>query len=296
MTIKFLTGALAIGLGAATAAEKPAAEAAKPAADATKPAADATKPAAEATTPPAGKEKKEAPAPKLEPAQIKADSSYALGFRTGSTFAQQFGRFGVGADDLDPETFLKGFMAALKDGKPGMEEEKLQAAMQAFGEQLQAREKETAKANKEAGDKFLAENGKKKGVITTKSGLQYEILSKGGDEKYVAPKEGAEDNKQFLVNYRGTLINGKQFDASPEGQPIPMTLQVVEGFKEALTTMPVGAKWKLYMPSDLAYGEERRSADIGPNTVLIFELELVKIEDAPAPQGGGLPFPIPQGQ
>ncbi len=288
MTIKFLTGALAIGLGAATAAEKPAAEAAKP-------AADATKPAAEATTPPAG-EKEEAPAPKLEPAQIKSDSSYALGFRTGSTFAQQFGRFGVGADDLDSETFLKGFMAALKEGKPGMEEEKLQAAMQAFGEQLQAREKKLADDNKAAGEKFLAENGKKKGVITTKSGLQYEILAKGGEEKYVAPKEGEEDNKQFLVNYRGTLINGKQFDASPEGQPIPMTLQVVEGFKEALTTMPVGAKWKLYMPSDLAYGEERRSADIGPNTVLIFELELVKIEDAPAPQDGGLPFPIPQGQ
>lgn len=288
MTIKFLTGALAIGLGAATAAEKPAAEAAKP-------AADATKPAAEVTTPPAG-EKEEAAAPKLEPAQIKADSSYALGFRTGSTFAQQFGRFGVGADDLDSETFLKGFMAALKHGKPGMEEEKLQAAMQAFGEQLQAREKKLADDNKAAGEKFLEENAKKKGVITTKSGLQYEILAKGGDEKYVAPKEGEEGNKQFLVNYRGTLINGKQFDASPEGQPIPMTLQVVEGFKEALTTMPVGAKWKLYMPSDLAYGEERRSADIGPNTVLIFELELVKIEDAPAPQGGGLPFPIPQGQ
>ena len=98
-----------------------------------------------------------------------------------------------------------------------------------------------------------------------------------------------------MVNYKGTLISGKQFDASPEGEPVPMTLQVVEGFREALTTMPVGAKWRLYLPSKLAYGEERRSADIGPNSTLIFDLELLKIEDAPpAPQG--LPFPMPQGQ
>ena len=122
--------------------------------------------------------------------------------------------------------------------------------------------------------------------------MQYEVLAKGGDEKYVAPKEGEPPaDKQFLVNYKGTLIDGTEFDASPEGQPVPMTLQVVEGFKEALTTMPVGAKWKLFMPSDLAYGEERRSADIGPNSVLIFELELTKIEDAPARQG--MPFPMP---
>jgi hypothetical protein len=74
-----------------------------------------------------------------------------------------------------------------------------------------------------------------------------------------------------------------------------MTLQVVEGFKEALTTMPVGAKWKIFMPSNLAYGEERRSADIAPNSVLIFDLELVKIQDAPPAPEGGLPFPMPQG-
>jgi FKBP-type peptidyl-prolyl cis-trans isomerase len=168
--------------------------------------------------------------------------------------------------------------------------------MEALGEMLQAREKETAAANLAAGKKFLEENGKKPGIITTKSGLQYEVITKGGEEKYIAPKEGDKEaaEKQFLVHYKGTLIDGKQFDASPEGEPVPMTLQVVEGFKEALTTMPVGAKWKLFMPSELAYGEQRRSADIGPNCVLIFDLELVKIEDAPAAEGG-MPFPMPQG-
>jgi FKBP-type peptidyl-prolyl cis-trans isomerase len=159
---------------------------------------------------------------------------------------------------------------------------------------LQTREKEIAAANLEAGAKFLEENAKREGVITTASGLQYEIINKGGEEKYTAPAEGAEDNKQFMVNYKGTLISGKEFDASPEGEPVPMTLQVVEGFKEALTTMPVGAKWKLFLPSSLAYGEERRSAEIGPNSTLIFELELEKIQDAPA-QPQGMPFPMPQG-
>ncbi len=288
MIRKFIPGALALGLIATSnAAPKPAAKTA-PAAK-TVPAEPAKQ---EAVTPAV-----EAPAkPKLDPAVVKSDSSYALGFRTGGGFAQQFGKFGVGAADLDPETFLKGFMAAIKGQKPELEEAKLQAAMEALGAALQEREKATAAVNLEAGKKFLAENGKRKEVITTKSGLQYEVIAKGGEEKYVAPKDEAKDNKQFLVHYKGTLIDGKQFDASPAGEPVPMTLQVVPGFKEALTTMPVGAKWKLFMPSELAYGEERRSADIAPNSVLIFELELVKIQDAPAAPEGGMPMPMPEGQ
>jgi FKBP-type peptidyl-prolyl cis-trans isomerase len=274
MIRNFIPGALAIGLAATTSAQTPAADA----------------PPKDATTPPI-----EVPAaPKLDPAVIKSDSSYALGFRMGNTFSQQFGRFGVTHEDIDQDVFIKGFMAAIKGGKPELEEAKLQAAMQALGDMLQSREKETAAANLEAGKKFLEENGKREGVTTTKSGLQYEVITKGGSEKYVAPKEGAETEKQFLVNYKGTLISGKEFDASPAGQPVPMTLQVVEGFKEALTSMPVGAKWKVYLPSKLAYGEERRSADIGPNSALIFELELVKIEDAP--KQPEMPFPMPQGQ
>lgn len=278
MIRKFIPGVMALGLIASSSAQTPKADA---------PAKT------EATTPAV-----EVPAkPKLDPAVIKSDSSYALGFRTGGGFAQQFGKFGVGAEDLDGENFLKGFTAALKGEKPGLEEAKLQAAMEALGDMLQTREKATAAKNLEDGKKFLEENGKRKGVVTTKSGLQYEVITKGGDEKYVAPKEGDKDaaEKQFMVNYKGTLINGKEFDASPERQPVPMTLQVVEGFKEALTTMPVGSKWKIFMPSNLAYGEERRSADIGPNSVLIFDLELVKIQDAPAAPQGGMPFPMPQG-
>jgi len=269
------SGVLILGLAATAVAEK-------------KPAAKSEK-ATSATTAPA-----EAPAKtKADPAANKSDASYALGFRTGGTFGQQFGRFGVTAADLEQDTFIKGFMDALKNGKPSLDEARLQAAMEALGTMLQEREKKLAEENLAAGNKFLETNGKRKGVITTKSGLQYEVLNKGGDKKYEAPKDGKEANKQFMVNYKGTLIDGKEFDASPAGQPVPMTLEVVEGFKEALTTMPIGSKWKLFLPAKLAYGEQRRSADIGPNSTLIFELELVSIEDAPPQEG--MPFQMPQG-
>jgi hypothetical protein len=250
--------------------------------------------------------KETAPAPEAAPAPVapasvnaeeaKKDYSYALGYRTGGSFSQEFGRFGVKLDDLEMETFILGFRAAVKGGKPELEEARLQAAMTAFGEMLQQREKVAAAANLEKGQKFLAENGKREGVKTLESGLQYEVLAKGGESKYVAPKEG-EPEKQFMVNYKGTLIDGTEFDASPEGKPVAMSLAVIEGFKEALAMMPVGAKWKLFIPSKLAYGEERRSADISPNSALIFELELVEIKDAPpAPAGGGFPLPVPEGQ
>ena len=233
-----------------------------------------------------------APVEKADPAATKSDSSYALGYRTGGSFAEEFGRFGVTLDDLELEIFVKGFTAAVKGDKPELEDERLQAAMTALGEMLEQREKDAAAANLEAGKKFLAENAKREGVVTLDSGLQYQVLEKGGDQKYVAPKEG-EPQKQFMVNYKGTLIDGTEFDASPEGSPVPMTLQVVEGFREALTMMPVGAKWKLFIPSELAYGDQRRSADIAPNTAIVFDLELVEIKDAPAAPAG---FPIPGGQ
>lgn len=238
---------------------------------------------------------KAAPATPVNAADAKNDSSYALGYRMGGTFGQEFGRFGVTLEDLEMETFLEGFKAAVKGEKPEVEEAKLQAAMTTLGEMLQQREKDAAQVNLEAGKKFLEENAKRKGVNTLESGLQYEVIKEGGSLKYVAPKEG-DPEKQFMVNYKGTLIDGTEFDASAEGKPTPMTLEVINGFKEALTMMPVGAKWKLFIPSELAYGEERRSAEIAPNTVLIFELELVELKDAPAAPGGGFPLPIPQGE
>ncbi|MFY7817026.1 MAG: FKBP-type peptidyl-prolyl cis-trans isomerase N-terminal domain-containing protein [Akkermansiaceae bacterium] len=234
-------------------------------------------------------------APAMSPEQVKKNTSYGFGFQNGRQFAQQVGRFGIGASDIENAEFVRGFTAAMAGKEPEVSEKDIQAAMMALQSLMETREKELSAKNLEAGKAFLAENGKRKEVTTTKSGLQYEVLTKGGDKKYVPAKEGEDDNKQFLVNYRGTLIDGTEFDKSPEGQPVPMTLQVIPGFKEAITTMPVGAKWKLFIPADLAYGEQRGSADLGPNSTLIFELELVGIEDAPPPAAPG-GFPTPQGQ
>lgn len=224
-------------------------------------------------------------------AAVRTDSSYALGYRTGVGFSQQFGRFGVTADDLETETFFNGFMAAVKGEDPEFSEERLQAAMVALGTMLEKREEEAAEANLKAGEEFLEENGKREGVVTTESGLQYEVIEAGGEETYEEAPEGMETN--FMVHYRGTLIDGTEFDKSPEGEPVPMSLQVIDGFREALTSMPVGAKWKLFIPSGLAYGPERRSQEIGANSVLIFELELVSLENVPAQPQQGFPFPMP---
>lgn len=233
----------------------------------------------------------EAPKVTIDPKVLKTDSSYFLGWSSGRQFAEH----GFTKDDIDTESFLKGLLGAFEPNSQ-IDSEKFRVTLQAVGDLLQEREKKKAAVNLEAGKKFFEENGKRDGVITSKTGLQYEILTKGGADKYVAPKEGDETTKQFLVNYKGSYIDGTQFDASPEGEPAVMTLGVVDGIKEALTTMPVGAKWKIFVPASLGYGEER-NGDIAPNSTLIFEMELVKIEDAPAdPEGagGGFPIPIPE--
>ncbi|MBT8044610.1 MAG: FKBP-type peptidyl-prolyl cis-trans isomerase [Verrucomicrobiae bacterium] len=239
--------------------------------DATPPAPPAAPPAPPVATP---------PAPKLTDAEVKQISSYILGLQS----SQRFGGSGLTADDMDTQSFIKGFLAGLKGEKPEYPEAKLRAAMESLGKAVQEREAKKADKNLAAGKAFLAENAKREGVTTTDSGMQYEVLKKGTDKKYIAPAGGAADNgTKFLVHYRGTLIDGTEFDKSPEGTPFPMTLQVIPGFKEALTTMPVGAKWKIFLPSNLAYGPRAAGPKIGPNSALIFELELVEIQAAPTP-------------
>ncbi|MBT8037667.1 MAG: FKBP-type peptidyl-prolyl cis-trans isomerase [Verrucomicrobiae bacterium] len=228
--------------------------------------------------------------PKLTAAEVKNISSYVLGLQSSSRFAGA----GLTVDDIDSAAVIKGFLAGLKGEKPEYPEAKLRAAMEALGKMVQGREAKKGEANLAAGNAFLAENAKKKGVITNPSGLQYEVINKGTDQKYVAPANGAPDGgTQFMVHYRGTLIDGSEFDKSPEGQAFPMTLQVIPGFKEALTTMPVGAKWRLFLPAALAYGPRAAGPKIGPNSALIFELELVEIKAAPAPVPAP-PVPAPR--
>ncbi len=222
---------------------------------------------------------------------IRENATYALGYRAGAEFMQQYAQFGLTPEDLERETFVKAFFKAMAAEEPDADPMEMQAAMQGLGEMLQEREEGIAAENLAEGQEFLTENAEREGVITTDSGLQYKILEEGGDETYEAPEGEDAPQKQFLVHYKGTTIDGEQFDASPEGEPVRMTMQVIDGFREALMTMPVGAKWKLFIPSDLGYGERRQSPKIGPNSTLIFELELVGIEDAPPQQQ--MPFQIP---
>ncbi len=241
-----------------------------------------------ATPPPAAPPA--APAlPKLSDAEAKEISSFLLGYQSG----QQLGGNGLTAGDVDTATLVKGFVEGLKGDKPSYPEDKIRAAMTQLGKTVQERQAKKAEANLAAGTTFLEKNGKRKEVTTTASGLQYEIINKGTDKKYVAPAAGAQDTgTKFLVNYRGTLIDGTEFDKSPEGKPFPMTLQVIPGFQEALTAMPIGAKWKLFIPSKLAYGPRAAGPKIGANSALIFELELLEIQKAP-PAPSPVPVPIP---
>lgn len=271
MKTQLLHGAVVLGLAAGLALaenETSPKSSAKPAPSAPAKAAKAAKPAT--------------PAP-MDPAAVKSNSSYGFGFQTGSRFANQAGGWGLTTEDLETDMFIKGFLDAFAGKKPQIEDAKIQAAMQQLGGLLKQREAKIAQQNLEAGKAFLAKNAKRKNVVCADSGLQYEVLEKGGDRTYKAPTDGSRDNTRFLVKYRGTLIDGAEFDKSPEDRPVPMTLGVIPGFKEALTKMPVGAKWRLYIPSNLAYGERRRSAKIGPNSTLIFDLELVDIQK-PAPR------------
>nr|WP_245846489.1 FKBP-type peptidyl-prolyl cis-trans isomerase [Prosthecobacter debontii] len=203
--------------------------------------------------------------------------SYFIGSQIGGNIANNFKQQGV---DIDLDSFL-GAVRDQFEGKPSKyKPEELEAAMQEFekvmqGKQaeMQAKAADKAKETKAAGAKFLAENGKKDGVKTTASGLQYEVIKQGEGPKPVA-------TDKVNVHYHGTLLNGKVFDSSVErGEPITFGVQeVIKGWTEALQLMNVGSKYKLYIPSELAYGDNGAGADIGPGETLVFEVELLKIE------------------
>jgi len=223
----------------------------------------------------------------------KQKASYAIGMNVGSGLHRQ----GV---DLDDAALLQGMKDALSGGKTLLTEEearaaltKLQGEMQA---KMQAKAAQKGEANKKEGDAFLAANKTKEGVVTLPSGLQYKILKEGN-----GPKPTASDS--VVCNYKGTLINGTEFDSSyKRGEPatFPVT-GVIKGWTEALQLMPVGSKWQLFIPPDLAYGPRGTpGGPIGPNATLVFEVELISIKDknpppdkVPAP--GAAPDKTPAG-
>ncbi len=205
--------------------------------------------------------------------QIKKVMSYIVGFHVGGQMLPQM-LPGVKADDLKGDMIAKGIADALNESMdPEIMAADVQSVQREFGAMLQKRSEEKGAKNLEIGCQYMEENGKKDGVITTESGLQYEILVPGGEEKYDAAKHG--DAPTAEVMYKGTLVDGTVFDQSK--QPIKFNIrQVIPGFTEALKLMPVGAKWRVTIPADLAYGANGPGS-IGPNSTLIFEMELISL-------------------
>jgi len=201
--------------------------------------------------------------------------SYAVGMSVGRRLKQ---------DDLDvnPAIVLRAMKDALAGAKPLLTDADAQAAITAMQTEKRAA---LGTANKVAGEAFLAANKTKDGVVTTSSGLQYKILKEGD-----GPKPTAKDT--VICNYRGTLINDTEFDSSyKRGQPLTIPVSgVIKGWTEALQLMPVGSKWQLFIPGDLAYGERGARGTIGPNATLIFEVELLSIQP-PSPPAATPPAP-----
>jgi FKBP-type peptidyl-prolyl cis-trans isomerase FklB len=200
----------------------------------------------------------------------KQKASYGIGMDIGKNFKEQF-------PDVDVDAMVRGFRDALAGAKPAIAQNELDSVMTVFQQEMMQRRSERMAdeglKNLKAGDACLAENKTKPGVVTLPSGLQYKIITAG-----TGPKPTPKDTVR--CNYRGTLITGKEFENSyKSGQPAEFVLgQVIPGWIEALQMMPVGSKWELYIPANLAYGERSRGADIGPNSTLIFEVELLGIK------------------
>ncbi len=197
-------------------------------------------------------------------AQAKLDSlSYSAGVMIAQSLKQQ------GLDSIDVESFQKAVNDVLKNQPLAINVAMANQQMQKHRQAFQSKKYEKVIAD---GKKFMEENGKRKGVVTLPSGLQYEVVNAGS-----GPKPAAKD--KVSVHYHGTLIDGTVFDSSVDrGQPATFGVtQVIPGWIEGLQLMPEGSKWKLYIPYNLAYGERGAGPKIGPYSTLIFEVELLKI-------------------
>jgi FKBP-type peptidyl-prolyl cis-trans isomerase FklB len=205
--------------------------------------------------------------------ELKSDKeklSYSIGMDIGEKLKQQ-------SIDVDTELLARGLKDRYGGGKTILTEDEARQAFTEFQKQQMAKQAETmrlfSEKNKADGEKFLAENAKKEGVKTLPSGLQYKEITPG---KGKSPK--ATDN--VTTNYRGTLIDGTEFDSSyKRGQPATFPVSgVIPGWTEALQLMKEGGKWQLFVPSNLAYGERGAGREIGPNATLIFEVELISVQ------------------
>ena len=202
---------------------------------------------------------------------LKDKVSYSIGLDLGFNFKKQ-------NLELNPDALLAGVKDAQSGKQPLLNENEVKETMTALTKQIEDKQKALAEQNVKDGEKFLAENKKKEGVKTTASGLQYKVIKEG-----TGPQPKLTDS--VVANYRGTLINGTEFDSSyKRGQPATFPLTgVIKGWTEALQLMKVGSKYQLFIPANLAYGDRGMGPDLGPNSTLIFEVELVGIQPSETP-------------
>jgi FKBP-type peptidyl-prolyl cis-trans isomerase FklB len=207
----------------------------------------------------------------------KEKASYAIGMNIGKNLKRD-------SVEVDPSIVYRALKDALAGSKLLLTDEEAKAALMTLQTEVRAKEEAKTKAaaleNKKTGEAFLTANKTKDGVVTLPSGLQYKILKAG-----TGPKPTAEDT--VLCHYRGTLVDNTEFDSSyKRGEPLKIPVGgVIKGWTEAIQLMPVGSKWQLFIPSDLAYGERGApGSPIGPNSTLVFEVELVSIEPKATPK------------
>ena len=199
---------------------------------------------------------------------LKDPKSYALGFQIGKDMSSS----GLGAEDFDLKELLDGFTDGLTD-KAKLTDQQIQQAMTALQERVKSKMIDKSRKNLEKANEFLKTNKDKEGVQTTKSGLQYLSLQAGKGKTPTL-------TSTVKVHYEGKLLSGKVFDSSiARGEPIEFPVNgVIPGWTEALQRMKVGDKWKLFIPPGLAYGERGAGSDIGPNELLVFEVELLDVK------------------
>ena len=197
---------------------------------------------------------------------LEQHASYGIGLQMGQQLADN------PFEGLDIAAVAAGLAAAFYGDEPEVSEQQIRAAFEVIGARMQAEQEEKAKLAAGAGEAFLAQNANKAGVIVTASGLQYEVLVAGDGEK---PTRAS----TVRTHYHGTLIDGTVFDSSYDrGQPAEFPVGgVIAGWTEALQLMPVGAKYRLYIPHELAYGERGAGASIAPFSALVFDVELLAI-------------------
>lgn len=194
--------------------------------------------------------------------------SYAVGLQLGDNLKNQ------GILDLDVDAVAQGIRDYLEGADLKLSPDEIQQAVATYQQEMMEERLTLATKNREAGESFLDKNGKRDGVVELESGVQYEVVEKGAGEN---PTE----TDVVVVHYRGLLLDGSEFDSSfSRGEPTELEVaQVIPGWQQTLQLMQVGAKWKVWIPSDLAYGLRGAGNKIGPNEMLYFDIELLKIKE-----------------